>query len=296
MSLSFLAGSNSFRTSAARAAAAVVCAAALSACSPTGEESCNVTVSNPAMGYFVSRLAPAGVVVNVMIPQGADHDSYTPRPGQMASLAESSAYMAFGPLEFELTWRERIMAASPKLKWCDVSEGIQLIASDHHHGHECQSADPHYWLSPRQAAKMSRNIAAALKDIYPGQGEAIDSSLVRLLSDVGRADSAVSKVAQAKPGEAFVIYHPALAYLARDYGFRQLCVGGDGMSPSPRRFAALADSARLLGARVFFLQAGFAPDRVEATAAEMGARVVRIQPESDDWFGTMNVITSALNE
>lgn len=282
-----------------------LCASALLvSCSRTGQAGgarC-LTVSNPAMRFFVSRLAPADVSVNVMIPQGADHDSYTPRPTQMASLANSMAYVAFGPLEFELTWRDRIEAAAPGIKWIDVSNGINLIQhSEYHHSENSEeshththAADPHFWLSPKQAALMSRNIADALKSLMPDDARTIDSSLVALLSDISYADSALTKVAEDNWGETFVIYHPALAYLARDYGFNQLSVGAEGLSPQPRRFAMLADSARRAKARVFFLQQGFAPDRVEASAAEMGTRVVRIQPESDDWVGTMNEITEAL--
>ncbi len=279
-------------------------AAVFTSCSQSaqGDGTRCLTVSNPAMRFFVSRLAPADVSVNVMIPQGADHDSYTPRPTQMTSLANSMAYVAFGPLEFELTWRDRIEAAAPNIKWIDVSNGIELIASSEcHHSTETDamsqhvhSADPHFWLSPKQAALMSRNIADALKSLMPDDAKSIDSSLVALLADVSIADSALTKVASVNKGETFVIYHPALAYLARDYGFNQLSVGSEGVSPQPRRFAMLADSARRAKARVFFIQQGFAPDRVEASAAEMGTAVVHIQPESEDWLATMNTITEAL--
>ncbi len=273
-------------------------------CSQSGQNDGSrcLTVSNPAMSYFVSRLAPADVSVNVMIPQGADHDSYTPKPTQMASLANSMAYIAFGPLEFELTWRDRIESAAPNIKWVEVSKGIGLIQSSecHHHAeseetsHHEHAADPHFWLSPKQAEPMSRNIADALKTLLPDDANFVDSALVALLSDISAADSALTEVARENKGETFVIYHPALAYLARDYGFNQLSVGAEGLSPQPRRFAQLADSARRANARVFFLQQGFAPDRVEASAAEMGTTVVRIQPESADWLGTMNTITEAL--
>ncbi len=270
---------------------------------------CCLTVSNPAMAYFVSRLSPAGVKVNVMIPQGADHDSYTPKPSQMAALANSTAYIAFGPLDFEMTWKDRMQTAAPNMKWCEMSQGVDLIASDHSHAHlyedggsdantheseVTESYDPHFWLSPHQASAMSHNLAAALKKLFPESSASVDSAFQSLSADIAAADSALSQVAMSHKGETFVIYHPALAYVARDYGFNQLCIGNDGVAPKPRRFAMLADSARRAGARVFFLQEGFAPDRVEASASEMNTRIVRFQPESADWMRTMAIITSAL--
>lgn len=288
---------------------AIVCAISFlfpTSCAKSGQstdynpQSLCLTVSNPAMAYFVSRLAPASVSVNVMIPQGADHDTYTPKPSQMAALASSQAYVAFGPLEFELTWKDRILSSSPNMKWCDVSEGVNLIESGHacsahrHSDSESHAADPHYWLSPRQANIMAANVASVLKSLDPEMTAHVDSALSALDADIAAADSALASAASANPDATFVIYHPALAYVARDYGFHQLVIGGQGVAPSPKRYAELADSARRVGAKVFFLQAGFAPDRVESSASEMGARIVRFQPESADWSRTMATITEAL--
>lgn len=247
-----------------------------------------VSVSNPAMGYFVSRLLPDTVMVNVLIPQGADHDTYTPRPSQLASLGNSATYLAYGPLEFEITWRERLTDAAPSMQWQDMSNGITLIGDSTH------GIDPHYWLSPKQAKRMADNIAHATKNVYPTLSGYVDSALVSLESDIAHIDSLMSSVATTHPGLTFVIYHPALGYLARDYGMRQLSVAQEGVSPQPRRYAELADSAREAGARVFFIQAGTTPDRVRATAEEIGAKVVSITPEGDDWMATMTAIAEAL--
>lgn len=255
----------------------------------------SVTVSNPAMAYFVGRLVPPDVNVNVMIPQGADHDTYTPRPSQMALLSQSVAYIAYGPLEFEITWKDRMLSTAPDIKWMDVSEGIDLIAGHDHDGAEHHdSADPHFWLSPRQATIMSRNVAEALKSAMPTVAAHADSALVPLLADIAAADSALCAVAREKAGETFVVYHPALAYVARDYGFRQLSIGSEAAAPTPRQLALLADSARRSGAQVFFLQPGVAPDRVEKLADEMNTRLVTLQPEQQDWPATMRTITQAL--
>ncbi len=276
--------------------AAAVCLLLLSACdaaAPT-ETRGVVSVSTPAMGWFVSRLCPDSVEVNVMIPQGADHDNYTPRPGQMARLSVSAAYIALGPLEFETTWRGRLQTTAPRMAWAEACEGIELIGGCC--GAHAHASDPHYWLSPRQAATMTRNIAKILKASLPDIADHVDSALPPLLADIARADTLMLRASQTSPGQTFVVYHPSLAYVARDYGLRQLTVGNDGVAPQPRRFAALADSAKRAGARVFFIQPGFTPDRVEATASAIGARVVSISPESADWPGTMGAIADALSQ
>lgn len=250
------------------------------------------------MAFFVRRLVPSDFAVNVMIPQGADHDTYTPRPSQMAQLANSRSYVAYGPLEFELTWKGRIISAAPDIIWSEVSDSVNLIYGSHHctdgHPHASDSADPHFWVSPRQAAIMSRSVARSLKSAFPSLSSYVDSALVPLLTDVAAADSALTEVARRKPAETFVVYHPALAYVARDYGFRQLAIASESAAPTPRQLALLTDSARRSGAKVFFLQPGVTPDKVEGLATEMGARIVMLQPESADWLATMDILTSAL--
>lgn len=254
-----------------------------------------VTVSNPAMAYFVGRLVPADVEVNVMIPQGADHDTYTPRPSQMASLSHSLAYIAYGPLEFEITWKDRILSTAPDIKWIEVSNGIDLITGHDHDGDSHHdSADPHFWLSPKQATIMSHNAAEALKSAMPTIAAHVDSALIPLLADIAEADTALTNVAREHNGETFVVYHPALAYVARDYGFTQLCIGSESAAPTPRQLAELADSARRSNAHVLFLQPGVTPDRVQNLADEMRTPIVTLQPEQEDWLATMRTITSAL--
>lgn len=253
------------------------------------------------MAYFVRRLVPSDFAVNVMIPQGADHDTYTPRPSQMAQLARSKSYVAYGPLEFEQTWKDRMVSAAPDILWFEVADSVDLICGSHSCSrihpdgrHAEASADPHFWVSPRQAAIMSRNVARSLKSAFPSLSSFVDSALVPLLADVAAADSALSAVAKSRPAEAFVVYHPALAYVARDYGFRQLSISSETAAPTPRMLALLTDSARRSGAKVFFIQPGMTPDKVEGLAAEMGTRVVELQPESADWPTTMGILTSAL--
>lgn len=284
---------NSLASSKALLVALAIATASCGGSERAGRES--VTVSNPAMGYFVSRLCPPSVDVNVMIPVGADHDTYTPRPSQMASLAHSAAYVAFGPLEFETTWRDRIMAAAPNLIWADASRGIDLINTHAHHGH-AHAADPHYWLSPKQAAIMSRNVADIIKTVMPGAAHYADSALTALLADVTLADTLLERAARHTPGQTFVVYHPALSYVARDYGLRQLSVATDGIAPQPRRYAELTDSAKAAGARVIFIQPGMTPDRIAATAREIGARMVTLTPEAADWPKTMATIADALSQ
>ena len=47
--------------------------------------------------------------VNVMIPKSVGHSDYTPQPRQIVELSHSQAYLAIGDLDFEITWRQRLI-------------------------------------------------------------------------------------------------------------------------------------------------------------------------------------------
>ena len=57
--------------------------------------------------------------------------------------------------------------------------------------------------------------------------------------------------------KAFIIYHPALTYYARDYGIRQEAVETDRKEPSAKRLAELIRIARREGIRQIFYQKQF---------------------------------------
>lgn len=251
-----------------------------------------VVVSLPVVAYFVERIGGGLVEVSAMIPQSASHDTYTPRPSQMAALSGAAAYLALGPLDFETTWQERLTSVSPQMRWVRLDEGIEL-----HEGECCGSCsheDPHYWMSPRRAAQMCRNISAELKKLLPGSAGRIDSAEAVVEAEVKAYDGRLRELGERNPGRAFMIYHPALGYMAADYGFSQIAIEHEGGAPSARTYMELTKEAKAKGVGVVFVQEGYDPVRAEAAATDLGAAIVSINPEGYDWGKTMEIILEAL--
>lgn len=280
------------------AVVAAACSLLVCGCAPSGDGRAVVSVSLPVVGGLVERLTDQ-VEVNVMIPAGSDHDSYSPRPSQLARLEASRLYLALGPLEFEQQWRPTFAANAPGMRWIDLSQGVELLGGSacHAHGeahadprHGEVHADPHYWLSPASADRLARNMAAALRSLLPGQQQRIDSALNAVSHELRAFDARLERAR----GRAFAIYHPALAYVARDYGLRQLAIGNEGSGASPATYARLVDQARADSVTVLFVQRGYSPETVRHTAEEIGARLVALQPEQADLRATLSSLCNAL--
>lgn len=96
--------------------------------------------------------------------------------------------------------------------------------------------------------------------------------------------------------KAFIIYHPALTYYARDYGIRQEAVETDGKEPSAKRLAELIRIARREGIRQIFYQKQFPASVVETIARDMDARTVAIDPLREEVIANIDSITDLITD
>ena len=254
------------------------------------EDKAVVSVSLPVEAYFVERLAGERVDVNVLVPQSAGHSDYSPLPSQMMELSRSSMYMAIGDLDFEIVWKAKMTSVNGGMRWVDLSEGI-VKEEEEHDGH--RHADPHYWLSPKQVRQMVRNMAGALKQVLPGDAVAIDSAAETLSVEIDSLDRELETLAGEK-SISFMIYHPALTYVARDYGMSQYEIERDGNAPSPQTYMNEIELAKSAGVRAIFVQQGYDRQKAESAAQMIGARVVDFNPESREWKSPMETVIKAL--
>ncbi|MBR6250625.1 MAG: zinc ABC transporter substrate-binding protein [Bacteroidales bacterium] len=259
---------------------------------PTENERPTITVTIPAQKFFVERLVGDAVGVNVMIPKSVGHADYTPQPRQIMALSNSTAYFAIGNLDFEITWRERLIDASANNNWIALNAGIEDIDNndddhtdaDHHHH------DPHYWLSPKRVLVMIDNMHTALNAIVPDEAAHIDSAAVALSAEVAMYDSVMHTLG----GRTFLIYHPALTCVAQDYNLTQLEIEHDGNAPTPKTLETQLCRAKELGVQTVFVQPGYDTEKATSIANQIGARVVNIDPEAEDWENTIHNIIDAL--
>ena len=81
---------------------------------------------------------------------------------------------------------------------------------------------------------------------------------------------------------AFIIYHPALTYLARDYGLQQIALENEGKEPSAEHMRRIIDTARNLNLTKLFYQRQFSKSTVDALARELNIPAVPIDPLAPD--------------
>lgn len=250
-------------------------------------------VSIEPIRYFTEAIVDTLFSVESMVPKGSSPESYDPTPRQLTMLANSEAFLMAGYIGYETTWHNRLKSNAPNVPFHNLSEGMQLIYTkeSHHHEHgahqhaHAAGIEPHTWTSPQGAMNMVKNIANILCQIDTTHQaffrHRADSLLLHLkqldrqLSETFSADSQVP---------AFLIYHPSLSYLARDYNLKQLCIEEEGHEPSAAHIKALIDHCRNENVRTIFIQPEFDRKHAEAIAKEIGGvEVVEINPLAYEW-------------
>jgi len=267
-----------------------------------------VTVSILPLQYFAEQLGGDHFRVNVLVPPGASHHNYDPTPRQLRDLEKSDVLFVNGHLGFEQAWIPKMRSNYPKMAIIDLSAGINLItveggegghAEDNmhqkedkspetdadHHDHE--GVDPHYWMSVKEAKILSGNMAAGLIKADPACRQLIEKNLVRLNLSLDSLSASMEAKIQGLTHRSFMIFHPALAYFARDHNLSQHSMELAGKEPTASHFKNLVDLARTENINTIFIQKEYDQENAQTFARETKSRIVVIDPMSPDWMSEM---------
>ncbi len=258
-----------------------------------------VSVSIVPLEYFVDRLTGEAVEVNVMVPPGASHATYSPSTSQLQKLSDSQLYFRIGHLGYEEAFMHRLQAINPDMHVVNLSDGVRLIRGepiDHgDHVHE-GGIDPHIWMSPKVMLDRLPGIKEALLDAYPDIEEDIRANAAELRADIRDLDERLQRLTEELSQKTFLIFHPALTYMARDYGLHQIPIERHGKEPSPALLRQIIAEAREHNASVIFIQQEFDMRSAELVSAEADVHMVQINPLSYDWIGSVNHVMDVFEE
>lgn len=274
----------------------------------SGGEKPLITVTIEPLRYFTEQIAGDRFEVVSIVPGGSSPESYDPTPQQLVELSRSKAYFRIGHIGFEQVWMDRLTDNAPHLQLFDTSEGIDLILGGEHTGggnvaesvaphnhHHHSGVEPHVWTSFRNAEIIAGNIVQALSALDPEAKETFTDNYRRFCHMTAHLDSvAMQALSGDSVQRAFMIYHPALSYFARDYDLHQLPIESAGKEPSPAQLKELIDLCRNEQVKTIFIQPEFDKRNARLVARQTGAQVVDINPLSYRWVKEMMHVVQVL--
>lgn len=260
-----------------------------------------VVVSILPLKYFVERIADSTVQVKVLVPPGSSPEMYEPTPSQLVDFSTADIYFAIGLLDFEKGLEPKLKDGY-KAKYINLSDGANLMEGscthhedelaeqDHNHG-----IDPHIWVSINEARRIASVVFNTLSEVYPEQKDFFSANHSKLLATIDSVNAEIQSMFTRSGTKAFLIYHPALGYFARDYGITQMSIEEEGKNPSAGGIINTIKESKKQGIKLVLSQSQFDVHNVQAIANEIGGTVVKVDPLAKEWDKSMVQIAKAIS-
>jgi len=255
-------------------------------------------VSISPQKYFVEKIGGTKVEVTVLIPPGSNPHLYDPTPKQLMNVEKAEIYLYNGNLDFEIAWIDKLIESDPQMLKVNLSNGIKLISgsecSDHNHDGHNHSIDPHTWLSPSSSMVIAKNIKDAFCEEYPESSEYFEENYNTFIAEVSTLKQEIETKLVSLENRRFMIFHPTLSYYAKEFGLEQIPIEFEGKEPTPKHLKNSIDLAKASGIEVIFIQQEFDSNNAGIIAEELGGKLVKIDPLSEDWSNNLLLITNQI--
>ena len=279
----------------------IIAMVVLSSCQPAKKEEKQkvITVSILPQKTFVKKIAGDDFKVNVLIPDGGSPATYSLLPAQMKDILGSEAWFRIGYIGFEHAWMDKIMEANKKMKVYNLAEDLDLIAStmekhgDHVH---MDGIDPHVWLSPINVKKMAATIKSILTELNPEAKEKYAINYLKFIKEIDLLNIEIKNTLSDLTNKTIIVYHPSLAYFARDYGLIQESLEHEGKEPTPQHLKRMVDLAKDKNIKSIYIQTEFDREHARLFANEIGGEIIQIAPLDEYWQEGMLYIAEAIRD
>jgi zinc transport system substrate-binding protein len=215
----------------------------------------------------------------------------------MKELANAKLFFRIGYIVFEDAWMKTIASNNPEMTIINTSTGTDILHEEESvfetpgagsaHKHNDSGIDPHIWMSPKESKIQAKHYLDAFIKLDPKSSAFYTKNYVSFINDINKLDSTLSNELAPLRGHKFMIYHPALTYLARDYGLKQISIEYAGKEPTADYLFKLIDVAKKDSIKVIFIQQQYDTKNAAAIAKEINARLIQFDHMAPDWLDNM---------
>ena len=254
-----------------------------------------ITVTIPPLQGIVDEIVGEDFKINILLPEGASPEAYSPTITQVSQLEDSEFVFYVGTLPFE----NELISKVKHTKGVNLSNGVDLLTGSCHHldhrthnGHHHHSSDPHIWFSVEELSTIVDNIDTALMKAYPDSTK-YHTNCQSIKDKLTVKKQQYQQLLKDSP-KSFLIYHPALGYLANSLGLNQIALENEGKSPTPAALAGIIELVKQEGIEVMMYQSEYPIDTVKPIAEILGVKLVEINPLSTNIIGEIDRVINIL--
>ncbi|HEL2684777.1 TPA: zinc ABC transporter substrate-binding protein AdcA [Streptococcus suis] len=236
---------------------------------------------------FTKQVAGDEANVDLLVKAGTEVHGYEPSAKDIARIQEADAFVYEN--ENMETWVHDVEGSidTEKVNVISATDGMLLLpgseeGGEHDHSEEGHSHayDPHVWLSPERAITLVENIRDSLVAKYPEKKDAFETNAAAYIEKLDALDAKYSETLSAAKQKYFVTQHTAFAYLALDYGLKQVSITGVAADeePTPSRLAELTEYINKYGIKYIYFEENASKSVAETLAKETGVQLDVLNP------------------
>jgi zinc transport system substrate-binding protein len=242
----------------------------------TDKSKIQVSTSFYPLYFFTTQIGGDKAEVRNITPAGAEPHDYEPTAQEIAGIEDSQMLVLNGGVE---AWGSKIQDQLDTHKTLVVLAGKDLLNIDLvEDGNTIK--DPHVWLDPVLAKQEANRILAGFIQIDPQNQTYYESNANKLLTELDQINTEYKAGLQKCNKKDIVTTHVAFAYLASEYGLKQIAIAGvsPDEEPSTQKLAEVADFVRANNIKYIFFETLISPKLAETIAQETGAQTMVLDP------------------
>ena len=238
---------------------------------------------------FVKVVAGDDFEIVTMVPPGASPENYEPTPLEKEKFEKSKVYFSMGVPTEENNILPNI---SDNTKLVKLDEEVRKIYNDL--TFENGGRDPHIWLSPKRVEVMVVKIADVLGELKPENKEKYKENANKYIEELENVSSEINEILKTKENKKFIVYHPAFAYLADEFGLEMYALEEEGKEATAQSLQEKIDLAKAEGIKYIFYQAEIDSTQARAYAEEIGGQTMMLSPLAENYIENLKEMANLL--
>lgn len=241
---------------------------------------------------FTSKIGGEKVTVKSIVPLGAEPHGFEPSPKDVIAVSEADVLLYVGAgLE---NWIDKIIASVESSNFVseELSKYVKLqkfaeITDYDRHGHVGEQQgiaveraeagyDPHIWLDPVRAKRISQVIAETLINADPENAGYYRKNYDALAARLDKLHWDYQEGLKKRTSNIIITTHDAFGYLVERYGLESYSIMGISANaePSSKQMIRLVEFCRQYGVKVIFSESLLNTRASQVLAAEAGVAVL----------------------
>lgn len=239
---------------------------------------------------FVEAVCGDLVEIVTLVPPGNSPENYEPSPKEMKKFSKASLYFSIGvPTE-----EANILPNVGDVKIISLQDEVSSIYQDRTFA--SGGRDPHIWLSPKRVKVMIETIAREMGNLDEANKDIYNKNAEVYINQLDKLDKQILSALEGVQSKKFIVYHPALGYLADDYDLEMYSLENEGKEATVQHLQKMIDLARKESIKVVFYQEEIDSSQSQAFAEEIGGKTMQLAPLAADYIGNLKKMAETMAE